>query len=670
MFTRNPQRYLEARRRKGVPRVDLAQPRAGALPLDPIARMAAAPQVSVVDVWQLVVAPCFVAGMLLCFGATGVAARPFQIRDLFEGQRVEVRGRMKPDGFDAKDIVVKAESGSAVELKGALTRSAEGAALPAGEAFRDGKYSLLGVRLQPSPTMVVQGAADLSALLEGAAKGRWVKVIGKMHGNTLEANVIVLREETEGKEEVEGPIERVTFGKDGSAKLEIGDLEIEADDDTEIEVDAEEFAANPSGPVMSIDDDDARPRTLRLFSDRVELGGQVGGRLDPESEFDLDAGRSEDETVGALDTQVEAAAFLTSSIDGFARVSLERIMGFEEPVGTDLDDTNFRVREANLTWTTRISSLRSRAAVRVGRQDFDEPREWVYDENLDAIRFFFNAPRKTRLEIAAATYLTADDPRNEERKYLFLVANTEIAKKTTLGVYGITKDEPKTFDDGGAGGDDARWFGTRLFADFVRGVDSWVDLGWMRGSAPARPHEGFGYDVGLTVEPLHAFGKRLGMGGFRPSFTLSYAAGTGDDPETGDIDEGYRQTGFDDNNASFAGVTSFRYYGEVLNPELNNLGILTLGFGIRPLEKTSVDVIFHRYEQDLPNDRIRGSNLVRVPAGDFPEIGDEIDVIVGMEQFNNVEVEFNFGVFRPGDAFEDPEAPNATRTSFQIRYNF
>ena len=45
------------------------------------------------------------------------------------------------------------------------------------------------------------------------------------------------------------------------------------------------------------------------------------------------------------------------------------------------------------------------------------------------------------------------------------------------------------------------------------------------------------------------------------------------------------------------GVTCFKYYGELLDPELSNLAVATLGLGLRPTEWSSIDLVAYHYRQ-------------------------------------------------------------------------
>ncbi len=101
---------------------------------------------------------------------------------------------------------------------------------------------------------------------------------------------------------------------------------------------------------------------------------------------------------------------------------------------------------------------------------------------------------------------------------------------------------------------------------------------------PARARLYAAVELARLAPNFYEFDHKL-----KPSVTLGYALGSGDDASTSDVDESFRQTGLQDNSAKFNGVTRLKYYGEVLNPELSNLSVLTAGVGIRPSPRSSID---------------------------------------------------------------------------------
>ena len=125
----------------------------------------------------------------------------------------------------------------------------------------------------------------------------------------------------------------------------------------------------------------------------------------------------------------------------------------------------------------------------------------------------------------------------------------------------------------------------------------------------------------------------------------------------------------DDNSGKFGGVTSFNYYGEVLDPELSNLGIFTLGGGIRPIKRVSIDLIYHYYRQHYADDDINGSNLKIDPGGDSKDVGHALDLVMGYRAIENLDVEMVLGTFIPGQAFSGNAEP-AYKVGIEMSYNF
>src|SRR2546427_792905 len=105
----------------------------------------------------------------------------------------------------------------------------------------------------------------------------------------------------------------------------------------------------------------------------------------------------------------------------------------------------------------------------------------------------------------------------------------------------------------------------------------------------------------------------------------------------------FRQSGLQRNRGSLNGVVSFHYYGEVLDPELTNLRIQSLGAGLRPGRPLSLDLLFHRYRQDVPSRRLENTELDAKPSGLDPHLGSEWDLVVGYEPRKEVELRLTGG---------------------------
>ena len=133
------------------------------------------------------------------------------------------------------------------------------------------------------------------------------------------------------------------------------------------------------------------------------------------------------------------------------------------------------------------------------------------------------------------------------------------------------------------------------------------------------------------------------------TFTLSYAIGS---PE-------FRQTGLQNNNNRFRGVDRFRYYGELLRPELKNMEIWTAALGFPLLSDSSVEFVYHNYHQVDARPFLRDARVRAALNGVNTSIGQEWDLIFGFEETENIEMEFVFAVFRAGSAYGELKGKTA-----------
>ncbi len=162
---------------------------------------------------------------------------------------------------------------------------------------------------------------------------------------------------------------------------------------------------------------------------------------------------------------------------------------------------------------------------------------------------------------------------------------------------------------------------------------------------------------------------------FRPSFTLGYALGSGDKTGGDLVSQEFRQTGYEDNSGRFGGFANFQYYGEVLNPELANIRILTVGAGLWPHPLVSLDAVFHTYRQHrLKNDiKLESQGLLAPPAlptGGDGDLGWEFDFILGLQKlWQRLNIGYSFGLFHPGRGFL-PRTDEAILNRVNVRVEF
>ena len=189
----------------------------------------------------------------------------------------------------------------------------------------------------------------------------------------------------------------------------------------------------------------------------------------------------------------------------------------------------------------------------------------------------------------------------------------------------------------------------------------------LRGTDKQRDEEAFAFDLGATLAAVNV--------NIRPHVTLGYALGSGDKTRGDAVSQEFRQTGYEDNSGRFGGFANFQYYGEVLNPELANIQILTAGAGVWAHPLVSLDAVFHTYRQHrLKNDlQVESGGLLvppAIPSGLQNNLGWELDFILGVQKlWQRLNIGYSFGWFHPGTGFL-PRTDNAILNRLNLRVEF
>ncbi len=335
----------------------------------------------------------------------------------------------------------------------------------------------------------------------------------------------------------------------------------------------------------------------------------------------------------------------------------------------------------------------SRFSLQVGRQNFRDPREWWWDRDLDAIRMHYDLSR-FHAELALAqemmpvsTLENGIDPTenkifrilgqtawswaSKQRVDGFFLHNLDHSKKHRVG----STVRPDRQDESDA---NLTWLGLSASGeqsfDRFGGFTYLMQGAWVGGRErllkfgdnadernsveSRRKHRvsGWGFDSALTWEtPLP----------WKPSLTLGYAFGSGKRKETA-----FRQTDLQDNQGKFTGVKRFRYYGELLRPELSNMHIWTAAVGFNFWRSSSLDLVYHLYRQVHASSSVRSLRLDVDPRGKRRGIGQEWDVILAFRGWEHVDVIFTGSVFRAGSAYGKRSGNLASGLTLEVSYNF
>jgi alginate production protein len=420
---------------------------------------------------------------------------------------------------------------------------------------------------------------------------------------------------------------------------------------------AGESAAEPTTrpvPRPPVFDPGAPPKTRFRLTPFLTFGAELEIEYEFAKNFDLDD--AEDDDLSLLTPELSLAFSFDPSkyFRAFVNLDLLKDLALAEPEREERP-VILRLTHAYLSFKELADG---RLSLQLGRQRFDDEREWLYDEELDAVRVFY---RWSELSIEASVSrrnLVKRDlfnPENKERinNYL-LYGSYHLSKDITLAAYSLIRDDRSPERERPI------FFGLHSSGELIiDDLDYWLELAHVRGREGSKKIRGIGFDLGATYQ----FDLPL-----KPSVAVGYAFGTGTADPKGRVDKSFRQTGLQENEDRFHGVTSFKYYGELFDPELSNLMIFTGGVGIRPTRNSSIDLVYHYYRQHKASKEIRDAEIDADPTGLSKKLGSEIDLIIGYEDIRNVEVKLALGYFIPGRAF--PKADNAFFTGLEIEWNF
>ena len=306
---------------------------------------------------------------------------------------------------------------------------------------------------------------------------------------------------------------------------------------------------------------------------------------------------------------------------------------------------------------------------RLGRQSVEDEMGWIIDEDLDGLRFTNkHESRQFDLSFSRQQWMTlGNEERDDEIDNVLGQLTFEGRKNTTWSPYILFRKD-RGFD--GSRPSENTWFGIQGIVRLNSHLLYWVNAAARDGHEERKDGKralgGNAVDAGITWARKTRF---------EPSFTLGYAQASGDTDVSNSENDTFRQSGLHSNKFRLNGRNRFRYLGEVVDPELSNINIMTVGAGVRLSKRWELDIAFHRYAQQQTEDSLRGSDIDFDPAGVDGELGDEIDLVIGYSHKKKLEVQGLFGLFKPGSAFEDAEdAPDPLRdvwlTRLEIEYEF
>ncbi len=418
-----------------------------------------------------------------------------------------------------------------------------------------------------------------------------------------------------------------------------------------------------------------RPWTTRVFGHRLTLGGEYEAEFSylRQRVFDEDDEGRPDRFGMEHALEVEAFYSLGEPLSFFAQVQavLE-----EDP--DPLRESYDSYVEFGELWIASEDIAGSDVSLDFGRLDFEDERRWWWDDEVDAVRLTWEPAEAVEISLAAGQQLFSDrsdryyvEPDREEILRVIAQASWGWRTDHVLELFASYQDDHSSsqLDDDPADDDpeddieeerqddsdaDVTWLGVRAMGVFGLGsgglLGYWLDTALMSGSQkelidrdePGEEIErsdisGTAFDVGASWILPYDYDPRLFAG---------FARGSSE----------FIQTGLQANEAGFGGVERFPSYGLLLAPELSNLSVVTAGVGLSLLRSSSLDLVYHHYQRVDPERGLHDQELDATLDDRHHNLGNGVDLVLALEEWERLEFTFALAALRAGDAFT--ERPN------------
>ncbi len=380
----------------------------------------------------------------------------------------------------------------------------------------------------------------------------------------------------------------------------------------------------------------------------------------------------------AMEHQLELEAYygFGRSLSLFAqlRAKLE-----EDLLGRGFDDVSDAYVERGELWLYADDIAGTPFDLDVGRLHFEDARRFWWDDDLDAIRARFGAePLDVSLAVArelapARSDRSRVDPLDERVLRVLGHAAWSWRRDHVLEGFALHQDDRSRTEPPGAVArlpeedeSDARlsWLGARPTGEVAVGSRARLQYAFeaavvsgeerlvaYEAISPSRGRvtgverrdvSGWAIDASLLLTLAAAAEPRLYLG---------YAFGSGDRSPGAGTDRAFRQTSLQANEPDLGGSERYSAYGVLLQPELSNLRIASLGAGVSLGKGSSLDLVYHGYALVERATELRAAGLEASLSGADRDVGQELDLILALEEWERLEFTLLGGAFRAGSAF-------------------
>jgi len=403
-------------------------------------------------------------------------------------------------------------------------------------------------------------------------------------------------------------------------------------------------------------DFDAPTKAHYALADGVWFGSEVSGNMQYVDNLNLDD--AEDDHLWILEPEVSLVFSYAPHENFGAYIELEitdRSAISRGQQNNDATQTRLRLRQAYIAFPKVFKHV----SLAIGRQRYKDVRAWWYDERIDAARLVWSADAWSVALSSAVDKVRGDDllHKGGSKNNHFKILNVRYQARKHLehNFYLIKKNDHEKRDK-----ENPLFFGVQSAGRVTPDLHYWLNAAAVRGTAKGTRIEAYGLDLG--------FGYRFNLP-TKPFLMVGVAYGSGDDQANDRRDRNFRQTGLEDNDGRLFGYNTYNYYGEVIDVGLSNLWITTLGVGFTPTKNTSIEWVYHTYQQVHRQDELFDSDLDQDPNGQDRDIGQALDLVMAYRASKQLNFGLILGVFKPGQGF-DGNPGNAYIGKFESSYRF
>lgn len=348
----------------------------------------------------------------------------------------------------------------------------------------------------------------------------------------------------------------------------------------------------------------------------------------------------------------------------------------------------------------------------VGRQRVSEPRALWWNKDLDSARVMYNTTLFSGMFGIGEdlfSYKTSQDDfmeSDENRMRVFAEGSWLYRPDHHADLRVLYENDHSDMESVGSlirsndrDNTDAHlvWIGGRLWGDhtvnapLLNGLDYAVDLMGVRGTedtleSTASADPAFRTVTGSSERDVLGWGLDASVdlalnAPWRPTVTLGYAFGSGDDDTADGTDNGFRQTDLH-GNASRIGASSsgIRNYGEALRPELTNIHVLTAGVGFPLFSASDITFLYHAYFLDEENAPLGSTAVTGALSGTDSSLGQGLDAVANFDLSKELNMNTSLleqtslrmalGAFRAGEAYTPEDGDTAVRGVMEVRFRF